>query len=124
MKEGSQMKKRCVSFLLSIMLCLFFIPGTAFAAQNGIEVALPISILVAGEDIPQSEPYTVRITAKDNAPLPKGADSFFDISIQGAGVLDVPPIHYDRVGYTATLFLRLQAQMSAVTTIQKLISLP
>lgn len=89
--------KRKISFILSMLFCLLLLPSAAFAAQRNVEVELPVKVSVSGEDIPASDTYTFRISAKDDAPLPNGV-SYMEESRKGEGTVNFSSISFERVG--------------------------
>lgn len=61
---------RFPAVLMLIVLCLTVFPVSAFGAGNA-EVKIPVSVELSGEIPAQDETYTVKLSALDQAPVPK-----------------------------------------------------
>ena len=87
------MIRRFPAVLMLIVLCLTVFPVSAFGAGNA-EVKIPVSVELSGEIPAQDETYTVKLSALDQAPVPKDDT----LKITGEGASAFPAISYSSPG--------------------------
>ena len=93
-KEEMKTKiRRLPAVLMLIVLCLTVFPVSAFGAGNA-EVKIPVSVELSGEIPAQDETYTVKLSALDQAPVPKDDT----LKITGEGASAFPAISYSSPG--------------------------
>lgn len=93
-KEEMKTKiRRFPAVLMLIVLCLTVFPVSAFGAGNA-EVKIPVSVELSGEIPAQDETYTVKLSALDQAPVPKDDT----LKITGEGASAFPAISYSSPG--------------------------
>ena len=85
--------RRFPAVLMLIVLCLTVFPVSAFGAGNA-EVKIPVSVELSGEIPAQDETYTVKLSALDQAPVPKDDT----LKITGEGASAFPAISYSSPG--------------------------
>ena len=120
--------KRLAGRVIALLLCLMLLSLPVFAAGEGAELAIPVSVSVAGETDGAAGSFTVRLTAAEHAPLParkgNGGAEYAELTVKAGETALFPSIVYPTVGvYRYTLSetsagqsdMRLDAAVYTVT---------